>query len=805
MGTLGIRRRVASRPELLLLVAAVIYFRINTRKAQGLSKARIILLAAVGALLLMNTASMLGSGQPTKRPFTVNDDIQLVVLGGSSGVDEDLLFSPDGEYFVVESERGRPDLNGPEDSLRFYRSRDVEHFIECAKCARTLAPDWVVKGATDKEGPIFKGWRWLANSTGVAFLERTSGNNYRLVIADVTKKRIEPLTSDTEAVEYFDVRDRQHYVYTGTDPTDKDKLQAEQRAPEVVGTGRPLFQLLTGDPARRRGPRNFYLWVVVGGKRFQVKKNGAPLIPGRGLSLSPDGDSVIAALPVADVPSSWETLYPPALLSDPHRIRSGQGWTQWVRIDVRTGSIQALTDAPRCPNGTWATVFAGPSWSSDGRAAILPDTFLKSDDNVASRPCVAVVDLLSNTRTCLEILKGLTETGVEEGLHHIQEVRFVGGDKHRVLVRFRRHEDLYSLGNTVYGRTEGGAWHVVDRSEGAPDSVHTGFQVSVRQGLNEPPLLVATNGRRLRVIWNPNPQLANVELARASIYTWKAKDGRQWRGALFKPSGYKAGERYPLVIQTHGLSESKFIPSGIFPTAFAARALAAQGIMVLQVPETVGGPCPMLVPAEGACAVAGYEGALNQLVSEGLVDPKRIGIIGFSRTCFYVMETLTTPSFRLRAASITDGVMADYLQYLLESEWADMEFNQMIGAEPFGEGLQQWLRRSPSFNLDKIDAPLLIVGAGPLGVLNMWGPYAGLRHLHKPVDLIMLNTDEHVLTTPAVRLASQGGSVDWFRFWLSDYEDPDPAKCAQYQRWRELRKMQAANERKLATLQSSTN
>ncbi|SRR6266568_5962202 len=37
-------------------------------------------------------------------------------------------------------------------------------------------------------------------------------------------------------------------------------------------------------------------------------------------------------------------------------------------------------------------------------------------------------------------------------------------------------------------------------------------------------------------------------------------------------------------------------------------------------------------------------------------------------------------------------------------------------------------------------------------------PYSGLRYLHKPVDLIMLNTDEHILTNAAVRMVSQGGS-----------------------------------------------
>jgi len=119
----------------------------------------------------------------------------------------------------------------------------------------------------------------------------------------------------------------------------------------------------------------------------------------------------------------------------------------------------------------------------------------------------------------------------------------------------------------------------------------------------------------------------------------------------------------------------------------------------------------------------------------------------------------------------------------------------MFGAAPFGEGLQQWVKRSPGFNLDRINTPLLVVGEGPVSLLLMWAPYAGLRYLQKPVELIMLNTHEHLLTNPAVPMASQGGSVDWFRFWLKDYEDPDPKKEEQYERWRRLKKMQAENDK----------
>src|SRR5439155_7766532 len=89
---------------------------------------------------------------------------------------------------------------------------------------------------------------------------------------------------------------------------------------------------------------------------------------------------------------------------------------------------------------------------------------------------------------------------------------------------------------------------------------------------------------------------------------------------------------------------------------------------------------------------------------------------------------------------------------------------------------------------------LMMVAQGRWDALLMWAPYAGLHYLQKPVDLIVLKTSEHNLTNPRTRLLSQGGTVDWFRFWLQGYEDPDPAKAEQYKRWRELRKMQVDGE-----------
>jgi hypothetical protein len=184
-------------------------------------------------------------------------------------------------------------------------------------------------------------------------------------------------------------------------------------------------------------------------------------------------------------------------------------------------------------------------------------------------------------------------------------------------------------------------------------------------------------------------------------------------------------------------------------------------------------------------------------------------MIGFSATCFQVMEVLTHGSLRLKAASITDGVMYDFWQYISAVDFGGDSFltasNSIIGAPPFGDGLQQWIKRSPGFSLEKVNAALLVVGEGPPSLFSMLQPYTGLRALHKPTELVMLNTDEHELTNPAVRMASSQGSVDWFRFWLQGYEDADPAKAEQYKRWRGLRKMQEDHEKKSSAAEISKN
>ena len=74
-----------------------------------------------------------------------------------------------------------------------------------------------------------------------------------------------------------------------------------------------------------------------------------------------------------------------------------------------------------------------------------------------------------------------------------------------------------------------------------------------------------------------------------------------------------------------------------------------------------------------------------------------------------------------------------------------------------------------------------------LSVLSEWEWFAALRRLNKPVEMVVVEEDDHVLQKPWNRIISQQGNVDWFRFWLKGDEDANPAKADQYAHWRQLR------------------
>src|SRR5262245_44959149 len=97
-----------------------------------------------------------------RRPFTPPDDIGPAQWGAPGPVIEP---SPDGRHFVVVTERGRLDLDAPQDTLWLFEADEVQRWARHHSgrdIALTGFP--LARLAADRDGPVIEQIRWLADS-----------------------------------------------------------------------------------------------------------------------------------------------------------------------------------------------------------------------------------------------------------------------------------------------------------------------------------------------------------------------------------------------------------------------------------------------------------------------------------------------------------------------------------------------------------------------------------------------------------------------------------------------------------------
>src|SRR6266480_4749519 len=167
---------------------------------------------------IFSTATVLCSAAfSASKPFTPKDDVGLALfeyagLGAPGGV---IKYSPDGRYFAVVTERGRLDLNAPEDTIWVFRVEEVQRFVQHPEAGKAPAALPLAQIATDKDGPLIEHVRWLADSSGLAFTavkKRARCKFHQLFIADVATHAFKTLTPEDQDVGEFDIRSDTRYV-----------------------------------------------------------------------------------------------------------------------------------------------------------------------------------------------------------------------------------------------------------------------------------------------------------------------------------------------------------------------------------------------------------------------------------------------------------------------------------------------------------------------------------------------------------------------------------------------------------------
>lgn len=735
-------------------------------------------------------------------PFTVADSVSMTRLSDPNPAYAALeapnfKFSPDGRHFLVVTRRGNVDTGYNEFVLTLFSVEDVIHFLNHADRDALPQRDVLIAFETSARDGGIVGAKWLADNETIAFIGRGRDGVGQVYVANRITRAIRKLTNHPEDVAAFDLAStRGPLIYSAWAKPD----WSDRNARGYAVTSENMKYLVIRDPAEAiLDVRHFVLDLDMGSKREVAMP---PNVVPRDLWLSPTGRWAVALSQVQGAPAAWWTGYQSLRSLNAMSTASELGaddvsedvfgmrsvWlVQFMLIDMHAAAAKPFFDAPS--GSGIAGLVAKALWPKDESRVLLVNTFLPltgvdGRELQRRRQAPAIVEVEISTGKASRIVDLPTADGTQR--RRLTSAGWAAEDQ-LVLEQLS-----LSDGTTTnrYLRRRRDRWEA--GSAPPPDA---GPKLVVRQGLNAPPEIEATDpgsGKR-RLITDLNPQLRDLTLGDVRVFEWITRDQRKWTGGLALPPGFDERVRYPLVIQTYGFNPDEFLidgPDGK-AAAFAARALANKGMVVLQMPEDTAG---YLGPAENENQLALIQQAIDALDSRGFIDPRRVGLIGFSRTGMHVHHAITfsTMKYPFAAATICDSISAGYLSYITAygEEYPGMLWSERLMGAPFWEaGREQWLKRSPAFNLHLVRTPLRIEQLGTY-VPAYWDTFAILKLHNRPVELVHIPYASHALIEPLARLTSQQGNVDWFDFWLNGREDPDPAKAEQYARWRKLRQQQ---------------
>lgn len=329
------------------------------------------------------------------------------------------------------------------------------------------------------------------------------------------------------------------------------------------------------------------------------------------------------------------------------------------------------------------------------------------------------------------------------------------------------------------------------------DALQADQLVCVVESPSEAPTLALINTatgalRRLSSV-DVNPELKGIRLGKVEPRRWKNKYGAETNGYLVYPVSFQPGKSYPLIVMNYAFDGEFVTHAGSIYTSWPAQVYANDGyaVLLINTPQWkpwVGNDFQRGGMEFGFNPLASLEAIVQQLSAEGLVDPHRVGFTGHSWGGFWVEFALTHSKLLRVAEMVNGGTVTEPGSYWFSGfepgwDWED----HIMGGPPWGNSLKNYESFSPTLLGDRVTAPMLIQASGQEAQYELQ-MYTALRRNGRPVELVIYHGDGHTFTSPEHRFHSMDLNRDWFEFWLSDREDPDPAKAEQYARWKEMRR-----------------
>ena len=249
-------------------------------------------------------------------------------------------------------------------------------------------------------------------------------------------------------------------------------------------------------------------------------------------------------------------------------------------------------------------------------------------------------------------------------------------------------------------------------------------------------------------------------------------DGTVLEGWIIKPYGFKAGEKYPLIMEIHGGPHSTY--GNAFSHEFQMLAGAGFGVLYTN-------PRGSLGYGEGfarACVGdwCGVDAADLQLMAEQTVaqtpwvDSARVGVTGGSQGGYFTNWLIGhTDMFK---AAVTQRSMSNlYSKYgVSDIGWSGDRHG--MGGKDLWVDEDFIMERSPIRYAPQVKTPTLIIHSDqdyrcPLEQAEQW--YVALKRLGVPAEMLLFHGENHELSRsgkPANRLVRLDAILEWFNRYL---------------------------------------
>jgi dipeptidyl aminopeptidase/acylaminoacyl peptidase len=303
-----------------------------------------------------------------------------------------------------------------------------------------------------------------------------------------------------------------------------------------------------------------------------------------------------------------------------------------------------------------------------------------------------------------------------------------------------------------------------------PDGSRLAVVISTPTVIGDLYSLDAATGR-LTPLARPNEELfSQLELTPPEEITYKSFDGREIHAFVQKPTDYKAGKKYPLILNIHGGPHSAFG----YTFFHEMQWMAAKGYVVLYpnprgsstYGQEFGNVIQYNFPGDDAKDLLA---GVDEMVKRGIADPKRLGVTGGSGGGI-LTNWIVTQTDRFAAAASQRSI-ADWSTFFYTADFTLFRPMWFRGA-PW-ENPQDFARLSPITHVNKVTTPLMLIeGEDDYRTPPAAGGeqmFRALKYLHKPTVMVRFPGETHELSRsgqPWHRIERLRHITAWFDKYL---------------------------------------